>query len=297
MPSTVLWLLTVALASRSAVQQAEPLPALAKEERVYFAANGNPFRGYYATDGWYGFRSTKDTIQDLLRPWMVALKNGKVFPGLAKESRSVQVEITNAEVPQEELGAQAFTTSGDAALVWSSPKIQLRRLSLEPAELTALDRQIIEHEAVARALEFRVAVEQPGEGNPNPPRLLDPSRPGNLRVSAFTPVRGSSIVFVKVELFVEPNRSNRQKQPLDDSLLLLYSKQFHKIEGRITIVYPDYWFFQVRGDPHVYLIYNAGCVECDGTTIIAVGWLDPQRRARDDLVFVDTTNTMSVWTY
>jgi hypothetical protein len=279
-----------------AAQQAEsPLP-LTKDERVYFTIHGNPFRGYYAMDGWYGFRSTDEKIEDLLRPWTAALRNGKAFPGLTRDGKTSDVDITRIDLPPEQLGAQALTTGADDALVWSSRKVHLRRLDLVPAVLSPIDQQIIQHEALARAVELRVDAERPGEVKPDPPRVLDPTKPGNLRVSSFTPLRESSIVLVKAELFVDPGRPGGQKQPLDDTILLLYSKNTQSIAGRLTIASPDYWLFQIDGDPHVYMIYAAGCYECDGTTIMAIGAVNPRQRG-DDVAVFDGKNGMSVWTY
>jgi hypothetical protein len=148
----------------------------------------------------------------------------------------------------------------------------VRFLRLLPANLDAVDRKLLLHEAIARGLEFRELRGQEAEMNPNPPAILDPSLAGNVRVTAFKPEGAKNLVIARCEYFTPDGA--KAKVPLPQGLLLVYSTEPRKrVVGRIDLESPEFWLFRIAGDDNAYLVYDAGCYECDGTSIVSVGLL------------------------
>src|SRR5262245_14706702 len=83
------------------------------------------------------------------------------------------------------------------SLICSSPKLNLQNLKREPLNLPPLDQSIIQHEAVARALEYKVAEERRRDA----PRFVHPDGGDGIRITTFG-LKDFEIVVAEVALFI-----------------------------------------------------------------------------------------------
>jgi hypothetical protein len=260
---------------------------------VSFAIHGNPFRGFY--DPARGFRRAPDnvTVKELLAPWRRAVKSTGTFPGLDEKGQPVRVRLTAVQEPvYEDIGAMTLTTDRDA-LFWSSPALEVHGVPLVPAKLEDSDRDLLVREAIARGVEWRKIKGTEGELNPNPPVILDPRSPGNVRVTALE-VAGSPLVLARCEFF---ERSDAGRSALQDGLLLVYSRAERSIKGSLPAWWGPLSLIRVAGDRRVYLLFTSSeCYECDGTTIMPVASLGGEAPA-EDRVLVEPQTAIMVWSY
>lgn len=263
-------------------------------ERVYFAVNKNPFAGYYSNKG---FKPLKNDIKKLMKPWQNILKTKKTFNSFPTDDGVGKIEIKKAEVPPEGyLGVNAFTTSS-YSMFWSSDKIKLKKLSHHSVKLNETDNKILQHEVIARSLEWREFKQKSSELNPNPPKILDPSNENNIDISIYTPIENSDFIITHVKLYSEyfSNQTNENvKRLMYSGMLILYDLKAKRIVGSLSIESSPQ-FFMIEGDNKVYLLVARGCYECDGTTILSIGTKNGDSVRNKDIVYIDKKNAINVW--
>lgn len=252
--------------------------------QVYFAVHGVPFMSVYTGRG---FRQVGGDVEALLGGWRTALASRQTFPGLAEDGRRVEVKVRGLKRLQGDVGEQPFDTD-QPALFWSAPELELRALPLRAVPLGELDARVLQREAMARAEAWRRLKGTPGEGNPNPPRILDPREAGNLRLSATAPRPGGDLVLVRVELLTEDDGAG-ERGALEAPLLLLYSRARRAVLGSVGLASARLLAFEVAGDPAVYLLYEGGASECPGSTIL------PIDRIRGADLFPAPEDVASAW--
>jgi len=200
---SMIWLITVLLSVVLSARAQEPKDAtspLHEDEKVYFAIHGNPFMGYYSGKN-VGFRAFREhhPLADVVDAWKNVTKQNSDVPGVTPAGQHIIVAIGNIELPAEQYGARAFEIAGESydALIWSSPKLNLQNLKREPLNLPPLDQSIIQHEAVARALEYKVAEERRRDA----PRFVHPDGGDGIRITTFG-LKDFEIVVAEVALFI-----------------------------------------------------------------------------------------------
>lgn len=226
---------------------------------VYFAVHGNPFMAVYTAKGFE--RKQDASIDELLQPWKTALQGRHTFRGLTADGRRVRVNVLGLNPLQGGMYEVAFKTDSDA-LFWSAPELEVRSLTKIDVPVRSLDEGLLRREAAARTQAWieNGVIEMMYEP---PARILDPRLPGNLRLSASGWREDADHVIVRAEFLVAEGR-----RPLERRLLLLYSRARRAVLGHVVVGDPRFLAFQVEGDPAVYLVYEVGSGECDGTTLV-----------------------------
>ena len=286
----MIWLITVLLSVVLSARAQEPKDAtspLHEDEKVYFVIHGNPFMGYYSGKN-VGFRAFREDhpLADVVDAWKNVTKQNSDVPGgyaswAAHHSGDRQYRTTGRAVWCA--GVRDSWESYDA-LIWSSPKLNLQNLKREPLNLPPLDQSIIQHEAVARALEYKVAEERRRDA----PRFVHPDGGDGIRITTFG-LKDFEIVVAEVALFIATDHG---KEEHPQQIVLFYSRDRRQIEGR-RYADANYWFFRVEGDHGLYIVYDAA-EDCDGATVASVTSLFTNLGRHIDPADL---NSMSVWCY